>query len=106
MPVPKRFAAEPAIRVTVTVPAPDGVKSAVYTAPLPATLPTLAPTALRLLAEKPVTVSLNVMVIGIGDAFVGSVAVEVIIAVGAVKLITMFLLPDADQLPALSRSCT
>lgn len=70
--------------LTVTDPAADGVMLAVYVVPLPlkfAAVPLVTEMSLR---TNPVTLSLKVMVTGIGDILVGSAAEEVIATVGCV----------------------
>ena len=72
-----------ATTLTVTVPDPDGVISAVYVVPLPAKFPIDPPITPISPTTKPVTASLKVIVTGIGEIFVGSVELDVMVTVGA-----------------------
>ena len=68
----------------VTIPSAAGVTAKLYVSPLPVKAPTEPFVTFTSLLIKSVTASLKVTVIGIGEALVGSWAVEVISTVGAV----------------------
>jgi hypothetical protein len=90
LPFPAVSLAPPAGTSTVTPPSTDGVIVAVYDAPLPLKLTTVAFATVRSLDVNPVTASLKVIVIGIGDVFVGLLAELDTDTVGAVVSMTMF----------------
>ena len=74
----------PAIE-TSTSPSPDGVIEAVYEEPLPLKDPAVPLVTVRSPTVNPVTVSLNVIVMGIGETLVVEVVEELSDMVGAVR---------------------
>jgi hypothetical protein len=86
-----------AARSTVTRPSADGKICATYDAPVPDKLETEPfPTVISPWA-KSVTDSLNVILTGIGDVFVGLETVVESVTVGAVVSITILLPPPKDE---------
>ncbi len=82
--LPAASCAAPAGMSTVTCPSPLGVMSTVYwEAETAVKLPAVPLPTVRSFTSKPVTASLKVMVIGIGEVLVGSEAVVVMETVGA-----------------------
>jgi hypothetical protein len=96
LPLPAVSLAPPVGTSTVTLPSSDGVIVAVYDAPLPLKLATEPFPTVRSPDVNPVTDSLNVIVIGIGDVFVGLLAELETVTVGAVVSMTMFLFAPSD----------
>ena len=95
------WAALPAMS-TVTVPCPVGVRSKVYVVPEPETVPAVPFPTTTSLESNPVTDSLKVAVIGIGEVFVGEVAVEVRVTVGATPSLATAATPSATSFAAAS----
>ena len=82
--LPAASLATPEAIDTCTVPCPEGVIEAVYVVPLPAKEPAVPFVTVISPTTKPVTLSLKVIVTGIGDVFVTEALVEVAVTVGAV----------------------
>jgi hypothetical protein len=100
--LPAASVAAPIPISTVTEPCADGEICAVYEAPDPDKLATEPLPTMMSLAVKSVTDSLNVMVTGIGEVFVGLPAGEESVTVGAVVSITKAFPPaNDDALPRL-----
>ncbi len=89
--------AAPAAISTVTAPFEVGVIDAVYEAPLPEKLVIVPFTIVRSPETNPVTDSLKVIVIGMGEVFVELAAELVIVTVGTVVSTIRFLPPARDE---------